>query len=174
MRRICSLIVGSSLLACGTPPPLATAVATASTDALALISEYDRAWNAKQHTRLNEILDPSYVYFSSTGEVWSRDRLLGMVLSPDYRLSAATRSELAVHGDGVTTTVSSRWIGAGTFKDRAFTDDQRCGLTIARRGSRLVVLAEHCTQIVLRGAARQTTCGLAALGALTRPIVSAR
>ena len=42
----------------------------------------------------------------------------------------------------------SGWIGAGMFKDHAFTDDQRCGLTIARHADRLVVLAEHCTQIV--------------------------
>ena len=71
-----------------------------------------------------------------------------LVLSPQYQLSAAQRSELEVHGDGVTATVSSRWIGAGTFKDHAFTDDQRCGLTVTRRGDRLVLLAEHCTQIL--------------------------
>lgn len=135
-------------LACATAPRPAPSIPAANPDALALITDYDRALNAKDRARLNEILDPSYIYFTSKGAVWSRDRLLGMVLSPDYQLSLATRSELAVHGDGVTATVSSRWIGAGTFKEHAFTDDQRCGLTVTRRAERLVVLAEFCTQIV--------------------------
>jgi hypothetical protein len=143
-------------LACaGQRPPTSTqrastgspATAAANTDVLALIADYDRAWNAKDRARLNEILDPSYLYFTSTGAVWSRDRVLGMVLSPEYRLGSAKRSELLVHGDGLAATVSSRWIGAGTFKDHAFTDDQRCGLTVIRRRDRLVLLAEHCTQI---------------------------
>ena len=128
-----------------TAPQDATA---AHPDVLALITDYDRAWNAKDRARLNEILDPSYIYFTSKGAVWSRDRMLGMVLSPAYQLTSATRGELAVHGDGVTAIVSSRWTGAGTFKEHAFTDDQRCGLTVTRRADRLVVLAEHCTQIV--------------------------
>jgi hypothetical protein len=134
-------------LACATAPRPAS-IAAASSDVLALIADYDRALNAKDRARLNELLDPSYIYFTSKGAVWSRDRVLGMVLSPDYHLSSATRGELAVHGDGVTATVSSRWTGAGTFKEHAFTDDQRCGLTVTRRADRLVVLAEYCTQIV--------------------------
>lgn len=144
------------VLACGGQQPRtstqrestdATAPAEVSAEVLALIADYDRAWNAKDRARLNEILDPSYIYFTSTGAVWSRDRVLDMVLSPEYRLSSASRGELVVHGAGATATVSSRWTGAGTFKDHAFTDDQRCGLTVTRRGDRLVVLAEHCTQI---------------------------
>lgn len=155
-----SCVFAALALACAAQPPRtaprrestdATAApevsAAASADVLALIADYDRAWNAKDRARLNEILDPSYIYFTSTGTVWPRDRVLGMVLSPDYRLSSASRGELVVHGDGATATVSSRWTGAGTFKDHAFTDDQRCGITVTRRGDRLVVLAEHCTQI---------------------------
>jgi len=130
-----------------TAPDTAPSNAAANADVLALITDYDRAWNAKDHARLIQILDPSYIYFTSTGAVWPRDRVLAMVLSPAYRLSSATRGELVVHGDGVTATVSSRWIGAGMYNDHAFTDDQRCGITVARRAARLVVLAEHCTQI---------------------------
>ena len=126
----------------------AASTTAANADVLALITDYDRAWRAKDRTRLSEILDPSYIYFTSKGAVWPRDRLLRLVLSPDYELSAAMRGELAVHGDGATATVSSRWTGAGTFKEHAFSDDQRCSLTVTRRADRLVVLAEHCTQIV--------------------------
>lgn len=137
-------------IACAAPPRPAPSIAAASGDVLALVADYDHAWGAKDRVRLNEILDPSYIYFTSTGAVWSRDRVLEMVLSPEYQLSSAARGELAVHGDGSTATVSSRWTGAGTFKEHAFTDDQRCGITVARRAHRLVVLAEHCTQIVAR------------------------
>lgn len=152
MRKISSasrfVVVVLVALACSAAPRPSPSIATANADVLALITAYDRAWNAKDRARLNEILDPSYIYFTSNGAVWSRDRILGMVLSPDYRLSSATRGELSVHGDGGTATVSSRWTGAGTFKGHAFTDDQRCGLTVTRRADRLVVLAEHCTEIV--------------------------
>ena len=152
MRKISPIsqlaVVAFGSLACAAAPRPAPSSTAANADVLALITDYDRAWNAKDRARLNEILDPSYIYFTSKGAVWPRDRVLGMVLSPDYQLSSATRGELAVHGDGVTATVSSRWTGAGTFKAHAFTDDQRCGLTVARRADRLVVLAEHCTQIV--------------------------
>jgi hypothetical protein len=152
MRKISSMsrfvVVVAVSLACAAAPRPAPSIAAANTDVLALITDYDRALNAKDRARLNEILDPSYIYFTSKGAVWPRDRLLGMVLSPDYHLSLATRGELAVHGDGVTATVNSRWTGAGTFKEHTFTDDQRCGLTVTRRADRLVVLAEHCTQIV--------------------------
>jgi hypothetical protein len=135
-------------LACAAAPRPVRSTAAANTDVLALITDYDRAWSAKDRVRLNEILDPSYIYFTSKGAVWSRDQVLGMVLSPDYQLSSAARSELAVHGDGITSTLSSRWTGAGTFKEHVFTDDQRCGITVTWRSDRLVVLAEHCTQIV--------------------------
>jgi hypothetical protein len=150
MYRSTLFFAGFALaLACaGQRPRTAVQDATANPDVLALITDYDRAWNAKDRVRLNEILDPSYIYFTSKGAVWPRDRMLGMVLSPAYQLTSATRGELAVHGDGVTAIVSSRWTGAGTFKEHAFTDDQRCGLTVTRRADRLVVLAEHCTQIV--------------------------
>src|SRR5687768_1092927 len=121
MSRFVAVVLVS--LACAATPRPAPSIAAANADVLALISDYDRAWNAKDRARLNEILDPSYLYFTSKGAVWSRDRLLGMVLSPDYQLSFATRGELAVHGDGVTATVSSRWTGAGTFKEHRFTDD---------------------------------------------------
>jgi hypothetical protein len=146
MSRFVAVVLVS--LACAATPRPAPSIVAANVDVLALITDYDRAWNAKDRARLNEILDPSYIYFTSKGAVWSRDRLLGLVLSPDYHLSSATRGELAVHGDGITATVSSRWTGAGTFKEHAFTDDQRCGLTVTRRAERMVVLAEHCTQIV--------------------------
>lgn len=148
MSRFAVVVWISFACACAAAPRPAPSIATTNADVLALITDYDRALNAKDRARLNEILDPSYIYFTSKGAVWSRERLFGTVLSPDYQLSVGTRNELAVHGDGVTATVSSRWTGAGTFKEHAFTDDQRCGLTVTRHADRLVVLAEHCTQIL--------------------------
>lgn len=81
--------------------------------------------------------------------------LLGIGSSAAARRGSTTRSG-ACHASAlvaagrccaVTVIVSSRWTGAGTFKEHAFTDDQRYGLTVTRRADRLVVLAEHCNRV---------------------------
>ena len=111
------------------------------------IESYDNAWNHKDTAAIGRILAPDYVYFSSKGQVRSRQSLLEEFLSPKYHLESAVRSEVKVYLTSGTAVVSSRWKGHGTFDGREFHDDQRCSVVLTRGNKDWLVLSEHCTQI---------------------------
>ena len=113
------------------------------------IQRYDDAWNQKDTASIERILAPEYVYFSSKGEVRSRQSLLDELLSPKYILASADRSEIKVYLTSGTAVVSSRWKGHGTYEDREFRDDQRCSIVLVQqsKGKEWRVLSEHRTQI---------------------------
>lgn len=114
------------------------------------IQSYDNAWNHKDAAAIERLLAPEYVYFSSKGQVRSRQSLLDQLLSPKYRLASAERTELKVYVTSGTAVVSSRWKGHGTYDGQEFRDDQRCSIVLARAKKSWLVLSEHCTQIVAR------------------------
>jgi ketosteroid isomerase-like protein len=113
----------------------------------AVITRYDAAWSARDEAALQGLIGPRYVYFTSRGGEWSRDRWFAFMLSPAYVLGAAERSEIRVVESGDTAVASTRWIGHGTFEGRPFDDDQRCSITLGRRDGAWSILSEHCTQI---------------------------
>ena len=116
-------------------------------DVIQIIEEYDHAWNNKDASAVARLLAPDYVYFSSTGQVQSRQHMLDIVLSPKYVLASAERSEVKVYRLSGTAVVSSRWKGHGSYDGKEFRDDQRCSVVLVRDGQRWQVLSEHCTQI---------------------------
>ena len=114
------------------------------------VDRYDNAWNHKDGAAITRTLAPDYVYFSSKGEVRSRQSLLDEMLSPKYVLTSAERSEVKVYLTAGTAVVSSRWKGQGAYDGQEFHDDQRCSIVLAREKQEWLVLSEHCTQIVAR------------------------
>ena len=112
------------------------------------VKRYDDAWNHKDTAAIERILAPDYVYFSSKGQVRSRQSLLEELLSPKYKLASAERTELKVYLTLGTAVVSSRWKGHGTSDGQEFHDDQRCSIVLVRAKQGWLVLSEHCTQIV--------------------------
>ena len=117
-------------------------------EVLKVIENYDKAWDRKDVGSLERILSPNYVYFSSDGQIRSRQYMFDFLRSPDYVLNSAARSEIQVHRQADTIVASSRWKGHGSYQGKEFTDDQRCGLVFARDGRDWKLLSEHCTQIV--------------------------
>lgn len=126
----------------------AQAVQSQEEDIRRFVERYDEAWNRKDAAAIERILAPSYVYFSSKGEVRSRQSLLGELLSPKYTLASAERTELKVYLTLGTAIVSSRWKGHGTYDGQEFRDDQRCSIVVLQGKQGWLVLSEHCTQIV--------------------------
>jgi len=116
-------------------------------DVIHFIEDYDRAWNHKDAAAVEHILAPGYVYFSSKGQVVSRQQSLAMLVSPKYILTSAERSEVKVYLMSGTAVVSSRWKGNGSYDGQEIHDDQRCSLVLVRAGQRWQVMSEHCTQI---------------------------
>lgn len=134
------------LMVCGIC--LAQTKQTEEEDISRFVERYDNAWNHKDTASIERILAPDYVYFSSKGQVRSRQSLLEELLSPKYKLVSAERSELKVYLTLRTAVVSSRWKGRGTYDGEEFNDDQRCSIVLARGKQGWLVLSEHCTQIV--------------------------
>ena len=114
-----------------------------------VLTEYDRAWNAKDRAGVSRILADDYVYFSSTGGLTTRKATLEFLSSPDYKLSFVERSEIkALSHNTSVAVVSSRWKGRGTYGKEEINDDQRCGLVFVRDRKVWKLLSEHCVQIV--------------------------
>jgi len=137
----CLAILGASPAQTTLPP---------EQDVVHFVQEYDRAWNNKDASAVERLLAVDYVYFSSTGQVQTRQHILDMVVSPKYILASAERSEVKVYRMSGTAVVSSRWKGHGSYDGKEFRDDQRCSIVLVRDGEGWRVLSEHCTQIVPR------------------------
>lgn len=124
--------------------------ANGASDPAEAIARCDAAWRARDAAALEEVVGAEYVYFTSRGGQWSRTRWLEFMLSPEYELAEARRTEIDVHVTGDTAVASTRWIGHGRYDGKPFDDDQRCSLTLARGADGWKILSEHCTQIVPR------------------------
>jgi ketosteroid isomerase-like protein len=129
-------------------PIIAQQSSSRQDEVLKVIENYDKAWNQKDVRSLEQILAPNYVYFSSDGQVRSRQYMLDFLRSPGYVLNSAERGDLQAYRAADTVVVSSRWKGHGTYEGKEFRDDQRCGLVFTRDGQHWKLLSEHCTQIV--------------------------
>ena len=150
MKR--NLAVALLIAALGIPGSAAPGTNTPSSTnyrVVDFVRNYDKAWNRKDVTSVERVLAAGYVYFTSKGDVWSRQRTLDLLRSPKYILNSAERTEIDVYRTGNTAIVSSRWQGHGSFDGEEFHDDQRCSIVLARAGRDWKVLAEHCTQIVV-------------------------
>lgn len=117
-------------------------------DVISVLRKYDEAWNTKDVATVDRLLAPEYVYFSSNGNLTSRQQTLELFKSPGYKLTFAERTEIKTFRSGATVIVSSRWKGKGTYNDEEINDDQRCSLVFAKQKNTWRVLSEHCTQIV--------------------------
>jgi ketosteroid isomerase-like protein len=115
------------------------------------MTQYDRAWNAKDTAAVGQILADDYVYFSSTGELTTRKATLDFLASPDYKLTFVERTEIdLLSKSDYVAVISSRWKGRGTFGKEEINDDQRCGLVFVKSRKRWRLLSEHCVQIVTK------------------------
>ena len=141
----------AAIVAAGLACAAATAAQTPDRDGEGVrqaIRGYDAAWNRKDAAAFDKLLAPDYVYFTSKGAVWSKQRWLGLMLSPRYELESAQRSDIVVHATGDTAVAGTRWQGHGRYDGKPFRDDQRCSLALRREAGAWQVLSEHCTQIV--------------------------
>jgi ketosteroid isomerase-like protein len=150
MGRIMSasgLLSGLALTLAAIVPVHAQGESQTTAQVGALVSRYDSAWNRRDTSAVSRLLAPRYQYFTSQGGVSSRAETMGFLSSPDYTLRHAKRSEVSVSLSGPVAVVSSRWQGHGTYRGKAFNDDQRCGQTWLRTARAWQLLSEHCVQI---------------------------
>ena len=146
---VAPLLTIVTLTACAVLPLSAQSPGDARTTAgvTSLVSRYDSAWNRQDSAAVSRLLAPDYQYFTSRGGISKRSETLTFLSSKDYVLDHAKRTEVSVTVSGSVAVVSSRWRGQGSYREKAFKDDQRCGQTWLRTDRAWLLVSEHCVQI---------------------------
>jgi hypothetical protein len=123
------------------PPPLT------KQEVIDAIMKFDDGWRTKNKAAVDSMLGPSYIYFTQSGGLFTRDSVVATSGSPDYSLERMTRMEYQVELQGNTAIVATRWMGKGIYRGKPFNEDQRCSITLIKTGNRIQIYSEHCTPI---------------------------
>lgn len=116
-------------------------------EAIAVIKRFDEGWEKKNLELVDSTLAPTYIYFTQSGGLFSRDSVVQTAGSPSYTLSSMERDAYSVQLSGDVAIVSTRWKGVGVYRGRPFDEDQRCSITIIKKDGKVMILSEHCTPI---------------------------
>jgi hypothetical protein len=116
-------------------------------EVLNVINTFDSGWRYKNLEQVDSVLAPSYVYFTQSGGVFSREGVVQTAGSPSYTLDSVSRTDFIVTLYENTAIVSTRWRGRGIYKERPFDENQRCSITVVKANGKVQILSEHCTPI---------------------------
>ncbi len=120
-------------------------------DNAALRQEVDqlrKAWNAawleNDSATVDRLMAPEYVYIGPNGQVSDRSIIMGVILSPSYKLYHATWTEVQINllSDS-TAVIIDRLQGSGTLNGNTFTDDNRCSRVCLRRNGAWQIVFEQ-------------------------------
>jgi hypothetical protein len=116
------------------------------------IQQLSRAWNAawleNDSATADRLMAPEYVYVAPNGKVLDRAAILGVILSPSYKIHHATWTELQIKVFGNDAAVIlDRLQGAGTLNGKSFTDDNRCARICLRRNGAWQIAFEQASAI---------------------------
>lgn len=114
----------------------------------AAIERFDLAWLKKNKPQVDSILAPSYIYFTQSGGIFSRDSVVATSGSPTYQLENMERSGLVIQIHGNTAVVSTRWKGKGLYRGQTFDLEQRCSVIVLKYKGKVQILSEHCAPII--------------------------
>lgn len=116
-------------------------------EVLNVISRFDEGWKTKNVKLVDSTLAPSYIYFTQSGGLFSRQGVVETAGSPVYKLDSVWRHAIKVTLYENTAVVSSEWEGKGIYRGVPFNEDQRCSITVVKIKNKVQILSEHCTPI---------------------------
>ena len=116
-------------------------------EVITAIKKFDNGWEYKNMTAVDSVLSPADIYFTQSGNTFSRDSVVATSGENDYLLYDMSRSEIEVTLTGNTAVVSTRWKGKGIYRGTPFNEDQRCSLVLIKKDNKVQILSEHCTPI---------------------------
>jgi Tfp pilus assembly protein PilZ len=111
------------------------------------IRKFDDGWENKNLHTVDSVLAPSYIYFTQSGGLFSRDSVVATAGENAYLLNNMSRTEFEVTLYGNTAIVSTRWKGKGVYRGIPFDEDQRCSIMLIKKDNKVEILSEHCTPI---------------------------
>ena len=116
-------------------------------EVISAIKKFDVGWEKKNMAAVDSVLSPSYIYFTQSGNTFTRDSVVATAGESSYTLTNMNRTEMAVTITGNTAVVSTRWQGVGTYRGVPFNEDQRCSIVLIKEQGVVQILTEHCTPI---------------------------
>jgi Domain of unknown function (DUF4440) len=116
-------------------------------EVIAVINKFDSGWRNKNTKLVDGTLAPTYIYFTQSGNTFSRENVVLTAGSAEYSLDTMSRTEIEVDLFENTAVVSTRWKGKGIYRGNPFNEDQRCSITIIKSYGHVGILSEHCTPI---------------------------
>ena len=116
-------------------------------EVIGAIKKFDQGWEQKNMKTVDSVLSPHYIYFTQSGNTFSRDNVVSTAGESTYTLKKMSRGEFIVTITGNTAVVSTRWKGEGLYYGTPFNEDQRCSITLIKRENKVEILSEHCTPI---------------------------
>lgn len=111
------------------------------------VTAFDNAWKSKSAPAVDSILSPAYIYFTPSGNIFSRDSIINTAGSDIYFLTRADRLISDIQVDGNTAVVNTRWQGKGNYRGEPFDDDQRCSITVIKINGLVKIISEHCSTV---------------------------
>jgi hypothetical protein len=112
-----------------------------------VINRFDEGWKNKNVKLVDSTLAPSYVYFTQSGGLFSRQGVVETAGSSVYKLDSVWRHAIKVTLYENTAVVSSEWEGKGVYRGVPFNEDQRCSIIVIKVKNKVQILSEHCTPI---------------------------
>lgn len=116
-------------------------------EVLEVIARFDEGWKNKNVRQVDSVLAPSYIYFTQSGGLFSRQGVVETAGSSVYKLDSVWRHAIQVTLYENTAVVSSEWEGKGVYRGIPFKEDQRCSIVVVKVKNKVQILSEHCTPI---------------------------
>lgn len=113
----------------------------------AVIEKFDEGWKNKNAVLVDSVLSEHYVYYTQSGNAFTRPNLVATAGSSEYQLQTMERENLTIQIEGNAAVINTIWKGKGFYHGEQFDDRQRCSITIVKHNGEVKILAEHCTSI---------------------------
>jgi uncharacterized protein (TIGR02246 family) len=116
------------------------------------IEQLSKAWNAawleNDAATVDRLMAPDYAYVAPNGQILDRATILGVILSPSYKLHHAAWTELQIKVfSNDAAVILDRLQGTGTLNGKTFTDDNRCARVCLRRNGAWQIAFEQASVI---------------------------
>jgi len=113
-----------------------------------LSKTWNTAWLENDSATVDRLMAPEYVYVAPNGQILDRRAILGIILSPSYKIHHATWAELQIKVfSNDAAVILDRLQGTGTFNGNTFTDDNRCARVCLRRNGTWQIAFEQASPI---------------------------
>ena len=113
-----------------------------------LSKTWNTAWLEKDSATVDRLMAPEYVYVAPNGQILDRRAILGVILSPSYKIHHATCTELQIKVfSNDAAVILDRFQGTGTLNGNTFTDDNRCARVCLRRNGTWQIAFEQASPI---------------------------